>query len=82
MPDLTRWVSGADFVEMGEFLAEEGSKFVKSLGPPRPKKYITNSRSSAPAANDCAGTGVMILRVLCSCVICNAGAPQGDSTSV
>ena len=31
MPDLTRWVSGADFIEMGEFLAEEGSIFHKLL---------------------------------------------------
>ena len=26
MPDLTRWVSGADFIEMGEFLADEGRR--------------------------------------------------------
>ena len=31
MPDLTIWVSGADFIEMGEFLAEEGSNFLKLL---------------------------------------------------
>ena len=31
MPDLTKWVSGADFIEMGEFLAEEGSNFGKVL---------------------------------------------------
>ena len=29
MPDLTIWFSRADFIEMGEFLAEEGSKFGK-----------------------------------------------------
>ena len=29
MPDLTIWVSGADFIKMGEFLAEEGSIFLK-----------------------------------------------------
>ena len=28
MPDLTIWVSGADFIEMGKFLAEEGSNFL------------------------------------------------------
>ena len=27
MPDLTIWFSRADFIEMGEFLAEEGSNF-------------------------------------------------------
>ena len=26
MPDLTRWVSGADFIKMGEFLAPEGRR--------------------------------------------------------
>ena len=31
MPDLTIWVSGADFIEMGEFLAEEGPIFWKIL---------------------------------------------------
>ena len=31
MPDLTIWVSGADFIKMGEFLAEEGSNFGKVL---------------------------------------------------
>ena len=31
MPDLTIWFSGADFIEMGEFLAEEGSNFLKLL---------------------------------------------------
>ena len=49
MPDLTIWFSRADFVEMGEFLAEEGSNFGKVLVvypllrlPPftgKPKKY-------------------------------------------
>ena len=29
MPDLTIWFSRADFIEMGEFLAEEGSNFVE-----------------------------------------------------
>ena len=32
MPDLTIWVSGADFIEMGEFLAEDESKFGKFHG--------------------------------------------------
>ena len=35
MPDLTIWFSRADFVKMGEFLAEEGSnfgKFWKNIG--------------------------------------------------
>ena len=27
MADLTIWISGADFIKMGEFLAEEGSTF-------------------------------------------------------
>ena len=31
MPDLTIWVSGADFIEMGEFWAEEWSNFLKLL---------------------------------------------------
>ena len=29
MADLTIWISGAGFIEMGEFLAEEGSIFLK-----------------------------------------------------
>ena len=29
MADLTIWISGADFIKMGEFLAEEGSNFGK-----------------------------------------------------
>ena len=29
MADLTIWISGADFIKMGEFLAEEGSIFLK-----------------------------------------------------
>ena len=29
MPDLTIWVSGADFIGMGEFLASEASNFLK-----------------------------------------------------
>ena len=31
MPDLTIWVSGADFIKMGEFWAVEGSNFGKVL---------------------------------------------------
>ncbi len=32
MPDLTIWVSGADFIEMGEFLAEEGRRLFENGG--------------------------------------------------
>ena len=31
MADLTIWISGADFIKMGEFLAEEGSNFGKVI---------------------------------------------------
>ena len=29
MADLIIWISGADFIKMGEFLAEEGPIFLK-----------------------------------------------------
>ena len=33
MADLTIWISGADFIKMGEFWAEEGSIFLKLFWP-------------------------------------------------
>ena len=33
MADLTIWISGADFIKIGEFLTEEGSNFLKLFWP-------------------------------------------------
>ena len=32
MADLTIWISGADFIKMGEFLAEEGRRLFENGG--------------------------------------------------